>query len=284
MEVSSGIPTITNNDAGAARRMIITAPITGSQGLAFAGGGMIQLNNNTITYTGPTAVNGGTFLDFGGLPAANIGGGAGRNITVNAGSTLRFGALSNALLNRIVETSDVIVLMTGGTGNALNFGSSTGANLPNAFLGNWASNGAKCEYTGTLTPASDAYRLGSSNSSGLLGIRSVLSGSQGLIVGGRVNLVAANTFTGDTTIPTGAKLVIGNNLALQHSALDVGSAGGTFACAAGTASGKITGETAATSPTFGGLKGSRNLSAAFTASSGGNNESNLAATPSPASR
>jgi fibronectin-binding autotransporter adhesin len=93
-----------------------------------------------------------------------------------------------------------------------------------------------------------------------------------------LNLVAANTITGDTTLRTGAKLVIGNNLALQNSALDVGSSGGTFALAAGSNGGRITGETAATSPTFGGLKGTRNLSSAFTASSGGNNETNLAAT------
>ena len=127
--------------------------------------------------------------------------------------------------------------MTGTTANNLDFSSSTGANLPNAFLGNWASNGAKMEYSGTLTPASDAYRLGGKGSSGLLGIvgTNKLTGTRGLIVGGtgasgiRVMLAGANDFTGDTVINTGARLTLGNNLALQNSALDVGSAGGNFA-------------------------------------------------------
>jgi hypothetical protein len=91
-----------------------------------------------------------------------------------------------------------------------------------------------------------------------------------------VNVGAANTFSGDTVISTGAKLTLGNNFALQHGALNVRSAGGNFALAAGTNGGRITGESAASSPTFGGLSGSRNLLAVFT-NSVGNNETNLAA-------
>ena len=98
--------------------------------------------------------------------------------------------VNNAVLNRIVETTDEIGVMINTTSNNLDFSSSTGANLPNAFFGNWASNGAKCEYNGTLTPASDAYRLGFPNASGLLGMRQPLTGTRGLIVGGgRVELV-----------------------------------------------------------------------------------------------
>lgn len=285
LEVLNGTPTITNNDLGGGRRIEITAPLAGTQGLAIAGGGTVVLNNNTTNYSGPTTIAGGSFLFFGGLANANIGGGttAGRNITINAGGGVQFSALSNVILNRIVETAAEITVMSGTTSNNLDFSSNTGANLPNAFLGNWANNGAKMEYSGTLTPAANNYRIGGTHSSGLLGIRSLLTGSRGLIVGGtggsgiRVNLVAANTFTGDTIIRTGAKLTIGNNLALQNSALDVGAAGGNFALAAGTNSGRITGETAAASPTFGGLKGSRNLLSVFT-NAASNNETNLAAT------
>jgi autotransporter-associated beta strand protein len=172
--------------------------------------------------------------------------------------------------------------MTGATANNLDFSGSAGANLPNAFLGNWAGNGAKAEFSGIITPASDNYRLGAKGSSGLLGIvgTNKLTGSQGLIVGGtggsgiRVELAAAQNFTGETVITTGAKLTLGNNLALQNSALNLGSAGGTFALSTGTNAGRISGDVAAPSPTFGGLKGSRNLYAAFT-SAGGNNESLL---------
>ena len=86
-------------------------------------------------------------------------------------------------------------------------------------------------------------------------------------------LAGANDVTGDTVINTGAKLTLGNNLALQNSALNLGSAGGSFAL---NSAGTVTGATVAASPTFGGLIGSRNLLTAFT-NAGGNNESNLAA-------
>jgi autotransporter-associated beta strand protein len=276
---------ITNNDPGDARRLVISRPVAGTNGLTIAGGGVVQLTSSTSSYTGPTSILAGSLLDFGGMSNASIGGGtvAGPNISVAAGSAVRFNTLDQSLLNRIAATADEITVMSGATGNALDFSAATGTNLPNAFFGTWASNGAKMEYTGTLTPAADHYRLGGKGSSGLLGIRSTLTGTQGLIVGGtgasgiRVNLVAANTFSGDTVIRTGTKLTIGHNLALQNSALDVGAAGGTFALAAGTNAGRITGETAAASPTFGGLNGSRALLSVFT-NSGGNNETNLAAT------
>ena len=286
LATSSGAPTITNNDVGETRRLVISRPLAGTNGLTFAGGGVVLLGSNSTSYTGATRILNGSFVDFGGIPNANLGGGAaaGRNISLSAGSIVRFNAPDNALLNRLVETTDEITVMTGSpNGSPLDFSSSTGANLPNAFLGNWASNGAKTEYNGVLTPAADNYRLGGKGSNGLLGIRSLLSGTQGLIVGGtgatgvRVNLVAANTFSGDTVINTGARLGIGNNLALQNSALDTGAAGGSFSLAAGTNGGRITGETAASSPTFGGLKGSRNLLTVFS-NSASNNETNLAAT------
>lgn len=276
---------ITNSNPGDARRLVISRPVAGTNGLTIAGGGIVQLGSSASSYTGTTSILGGSLLDFGGIPLANIGGGsaAGSNISVAADSSVRFNLLSQALLSRITATADEITVMSGSTSNALDFSTATGASLPNAFFGNWASNGAKMEYSGTLTPAADHYRLGGKGSSGLLGIRSVLAGPQGLIVGGtgasgiRVNLVAANTFSGDTVVRSGAKLTIGNNLALQNSALDVGSSGGTFALAAGTNSGRILDETACSSPTFGGLKGSRNLLSVFT-NSGGNNETNLAST------
>jgi autotransporter-associated beta strand protein len=103
-----------------------------------------------------------------------------------------------------------------------------------------------------------------------------------LMVGGtggsgiRVELAGANNFTGDTVINTGAKLTLGNNLALQNSALNLGSAGGFFALSNGTNTGRITGDVASPSPTFGGLIGSRNLIAAFSTTAG-NNESLLSA-------
>jgi autotransporter-associated beta strand protein len=278
LDVTSGIPAINVTQAG--RSLTIQSPLTGTKGITKTGPGRLVIDA-AMNYSGVTTVAAG-MLDLGSV-LLPIGNGDPRSIAVSAGAVLRRNTLDNALLNRLIETNAEITVMSGTTSSALDFSGSSGADLPNAFLGNWASNGAKMEYSGTLTPAADNYRLGGTGSSGLLGIRSLLTGPQGLIVGGtgasgiRVNLVAANTFTGDTVIRSGAKLTLGNNLALQNSALDVGSAGGTFALAAGTLGGRITDETAAASPTFGGLKGSRNLLAVFTNSSG-NNEANLVAT------
>jgi autotransporter-associated beta strand protein len=284
LDVTSGAPVVDVTQVN--RQLTISSQVTGNDGLAKNGPGVLTLSSTATNYTGNTTINGGV-LDFAAATMNSIGGGAGvRDITVVAGAAVRRNTLDNAFLNRLAETSDEITVMTGPGGatannNPLDFSSATGANLPNAFLGNWAGNGAKVEYTGTLTPASDNYRLGGRNSNGLLGIRSVLAGPQGLIVGGtgvsgiRVNLVAGNTFSGDTVITTGAKLTLGNNFALQNSALNLGSAGGNFALAAGSNAARITGETAASNPTFGGLIGSRNLLAAFT-NAVGNNETNLA--------
>ena len=61
---------------------------------------------------------------------------------------------------------------------------------------------------------------------------------------GTVTLSGANTFSGDTRVSTGT-LAVNNNLALQNSALNW--LGGTLT------------ESGATTPTFGGLKGSANL-------------------------
>jgi autotransporter-associated beta strand protein len=278
---------VSGGTTGAARATISGQIRTssGTAGLTKNGAGYLALSNASNAWNGNTVINGG-ILDLAGMTNVNLGAGVGvRDITVAAGAAVRFNALSNAFLNRIVETASEIGVMTGTTANNLDFSSSTGANLPNAFLGNWAGNGAKMTYTGILTPASDNYRLGAKGSSGLLGISgtNMLTGTQGLIVGQtgasgiRVNLAGAQDFTGDTVINTGSRLTVGNNLALQNSVLDVGTAGGNFSLAAGTNAGRITGETAAPSPTFGGLKGSRNLLAVFSAS-GGNNETNLAAT------
>jgi autotransporter-associated beta strand protein len=255
----------------------------GTAGFEKTGAGILTLSSASNAWNGPTVVLDG-MLDLTGITNANLSGGSDRNVTVAAGAGIRFNALSNTFLSRIVETSDEITVMTGGTANNLDFSGAAGANLPNAFLGNWASNGAKTEYSGTITPASDAYRLGGARSNGLLGIvgTNKLTGVRGLIVGGtgangvRVELAGANNFTGNTIISSGAKLTLGNNLALQNSTLDLGSAGGVFALSNGLLSGRTTGSTASPSPTFGGLTGSRNLLSAFS-SAGGNNEQLLAA-------
>jgi autotransporter-associated beta strand protein len=293
LAVASGAPSITNTDATAARRLMIGSRIESSQGLDIGGGGMVWLQNTTTGYGGATRIHNGSFLDFGGIPNANIGGGAaaGRNISLSAGSTVRFNALSNALLNRIVETTEEITVMTSSLGTAvtLDFSGSAGANLPNAFLGNWASNGAKADIQATIIPAADAYRFGSVGSDGLLGIASTLSGARGLIVGGnRIILTAANTNRGETYVRNGARLVLGDPLALQNSVLNTGvsTSTGMLSLSDGTGGGgaAAVGAKSTPNPVLGGLTGSRNFSSminqgsasATTSGNAGNNTGTLA--------
>ena len=256
----------------------------GTGSLTKNGDGLLFIGSATSTWGGTTTINGG-LLDFAATNHANISGGSGRDITVAAGAAVRFDALSNAIFNRIVETTSEIGIFSGGTANSFDFSSTAGATLPNAFLGIYATNGAKGEFSGTITPGSNGYKLGAFGSEGLLGIvgSNKLTGTSRLTVGGtggsgiRVELAADNNFSGNTVITSGAKLTLGNNRALQNSALNLGSAGGTFALSTGALSGEITGSSASPSPTFGGLIGSRNLYSAFS-SSAGNNEQLLANT------
>ena len=262
----------------------------GTGSLTKTGGGMLIINGTTSTWGGNTNINAG-ILFLGGNNENNIGGGSARNITIASGAGIQFNALSNAVLNRIVETTDEITVMTGTTGNAFDFSSSTGATLPAAFLSNFATNGAKAEISGIITPGGGAYRLGAPAQSGALGIRqeSLLSGNNQLIIGGnRVVIVGAHTFTGDTTIRNGGRLGLSaagtvdvpntNSLALQNSVLDLGApaATGQIFLEASTTAGPITGSNPSSvggtkSATFGGLKGSKNLVSAFVTGNTGNN-------------
>ena len=297
LSTTSGTPTITNNDVGGGGRMDISAQVSSTQGLTKEGNGFVYFSGGTSassSWSGNTTVSGG-ILHLGGINLANIGGGSGRNISVAADAGIGINTLNNAALNRIVETTAEISVLTGGHNNALDFSSGTGATLNNAFLGSSFTNGGKAELGGIITMANN-YRLGAPSGlqNGTLGIKdtSLLSGSNGLIIGGnRVVIVGNHTFTGDTTLRDGARLGLAgrdadgvslrnNSNALQNSVLDLGglAATGQIFLEAGTTAGPITGATtsangATKSATFGGLKGSRNLYSAFLFTGPGNNTS-----------
>ncbi len=246
----------------------------GTGSLIKTGGGTLVLGGSTSTWGGSTTISEGV-IDFAATNIANIGGGSGRNISMAGGTALRFNALSNAVISRIVETTDEITLMTSNTGNDLDF-SSTGANLPGAFLANWASNGAKVEYSGSLIPGGNTYRLGAPYAKGVLGIVSILSdgGSPNSLLinergAGAVILTAANTFSDTTVIRSGGRLILGDNLAVQNSIVDTSN--GTLYLSTGAAIGAVTGDTLADSPTFGGLVGNVDLSTFIGSGSAGVN-------------
>lgn len=260
---------------------------TGTAGLTKEGAGALAITNALSAWNGTTTISAGCFdMSAGGMPLANMGGGSGRNIIIGSGASLRFdGKLSNTILNRLDENANEMFLLTEGEGsttpnpNNLDFSSSTGANVPNAFFGGYHSTGNPSVYSGILTPASDNYRLGASsfgNGCFVMNNSATMTGTQGLIVSGNVLLIGAKTFTGDTVIRAGAKLGLsaytGSNeaLSLQNSVLDTTASAGTLWLEQG-GSGQPTGVSLTRSATFGGLKGNKNLSAVVTASSGGNN-------------
>ncbi|MEI6605639.1 MAG: autotransporter-associated beta strand repeat-containing protein [Verrucomicrobiota bacterium] len=264
------ISAVIGNNAGSGTVNLVKA---GTQPLYLSG---------VNTYSGNTYVNSG-ILDFGTTTPA----GSGHNINVAAGASVKFTALNNTLLNRLVSTTDEItIMMADGNTNAIDFsGANGGTYFPNAFLGNYVGNGGKTQYgvASGLTPADGIYRLGSLSSSvSPLGMNIVLADGaspRSLIVGASVvHLTGTNTFSGDTVIRSGGTLVLENPLALQNSAWNTGDTNGanTGSLGLNNAAGFMTGGVNVTSPTFGGLKGSRDLTTAFTFANGFNGDNRQA--------
>jgi autotransporter-associated beta strand protein len=221
--------------------------------------------SGTNTYTGSTYINSGVLTISGSM--TSFGGNA-RNIHIAPGAAIRTGTFDASFYGRLVQTNEEVGLFSSNAAANVDF-TATGANMPNAFFGSWNGNNANFNYTGLITPANNTYRLGfAQGTGGYFSIGSgvaanALIGNNDLIVGGsRVVLVGTNhTFTGTTTMRTGSRLVLANDLALQNSILDLGDSGGSFLLSASV--GAPTGAAATTSPVLGGLAGSRNLSAAF---------------------
>jgi fibronectin-binding autotransporter adhesin len=220
--------------------------------------------SGTNTYTGSTYINSGLLTISGSM--TSFGGNA-RNIHLAPGAAIRTGTFDANFYGRLVQTNEEVGLFSSNVAANVDF-TASGANMPNAFFGSWNGNNANFNYTGLITPANNTYRLGfAQGTGGYFSIGSVaanaLKGNNDLIVGGsRVVLVGTDhTFTGTTTMRTGSRLVLANDLALQNSILDLRDSGGSFLLSASV--GAPTGAAVTTSPVLGGLAGSRNLSAAF---------------------
>ena len=220
--------------------------------------------SGTLSYGGGTTVAANAAIGFSTANVTGLGVGSvslGQNTTV-----LRTGgSLNNAFLTRLAATTNTITIIgnNAGSGNALDLsGTNGGVNLPNASLAFWDNVGTMSfAFTQPITAGSNGYRFGSTRAGNIINITTtanVLSGTAGLqlITGslGNLNITNANNYTGNTiNNASGKTITIGTSLAIQNSAIDSAGAG-TFTLAAGV-----------TTPTIGGLIGSKNTSALFVA-------------------
>ena len=212
LTVSSGAPVINVVN----RTATISTVIDGTQGFIKQGVGTLVLANAANTFTGDISVNAGTLR----FNSAGAIGGTGRNIYAATDAVVAAGyAMDNGFLNRIEESDKVFTIaLSAASGKALDFSSSTGANLTNATLGAVSAQ----LFTGTLTPNSNTYRLGGGNSSLTLNTANILTGNSGLVVGAAgtswsVVLAQANNYTGGTTLQNGLLQFANNGLGTSGS-------------------------------------------------------------------
>jgi autotransporter-associated beta strand protein len=181
------------------------------------GSGTLILSGNNSSATGGMTLSGG-LTQF--ESAASINGTA-KNVTVNAGSTVVFGASFGAGnlpagLDRIAGSSAGVIAADNYAATNLDFNTPA---LTAAFLGTVGS----VNYTGTLTPAGTTYRLGGGGGTLTMANTNAVTGGNALIVNGNVVLAAANDHDGGTTLNSGS-LTFGNDSSLGSGTFTIAGA------------------------------------------------------------
>ena len=240
--------------------------------------GAAQTTNRTIVLSGTT---GGAVIDQSGSSglvkfSSNIAAtGSGNKTLTLQGSTGGTGELSGVISDFAANTATT-ALVKAGTGTWTLSGTNTytgGTTLSAGILGinataalgtsgnitfsggtmQFASGGSGADYGARIKNSASAIILDTDGQSVTFAGAMDSSNTLGLTKNGTgtLSLSAANSYTGTTTVNAGT-LALGSNLALQNSTLDTSGAG----CI--TLAGGIT------TPTLGGLSGSKDLSSGIT--------------------
>jgi fibronectin-binding autotransporter adhesin len=272
--------TATNN-LGNANILTISKALANGTSVAINGS-----NGSPVVLTGTlgnitASVGSGNALGFSSTAVTNLANGS---ISVGTGGAtiMRTGGnLNQEFLNKIATTTNTFTIVgnNAGTGNALNL-----TNFPNASLAFWDNVGTvSFGFTGAITAGSNGYLFGSTranntiNIGGTTGIgavtNNILSGTAGLtfITGSlgsnTLNLWGANTYSGNTINNASRTITLRNNLSMQNSAIDTSGAG-TYVLGTGSSGTNGNGGAQITTPTIGGLIGSKNLRTAVIANAG----------------
>jgi autotransporter-associated beta strand protein len=212
LNTTTGTPQITVNTLGANKNVTLNVGIHGTGGFLKSGIGQLILAGTDNNWTGTTSVNRGTLTFANGGSLANVAAGS---VLVNVAGAINYtpGVTDATFLSKISTSSTGAIAITA-TNAATNFDFTTGTlgTLGNMSIGAVLNN--TVTYTGTITPAASTYRLGGGG--GTIQVNSALIGSNSLIVGNGTNANgtvilnhSANTYTGTTTIATGATLQVG---------------------------------------------------------------------------
>jgi autotransporter-associated beta strand protein len=204
----NGVTTLVKNGNG-------TWVLSGNN--TFTGG--VSVNNGVLEFTNPGAIGGNTLSGAG---SVNVGSGGAVAFGTGFAGQLQSG------LNRVSPLSTGTVALTGSTAENLNFdGGTGGADLPTASLGAYGH----VNYTGTLTPFGNVYRLGGGGgvlnlpNGGLTGPRSLVigGGGPGASLAGNANLNGVVVLGGASDYNGGTQLLPGAILsATSPAALGVG--------------------------------------------------------------
>ncbi|NBW96543.1 MAG: hypothetical protein EBR28_07375, partial [Planctomycetia bacterium] len=239
--------------------------LSGAGGLVKNGDGRLSVLGSTATFTGTTAVNGGT-LDVGRI-GGTFGSGA---IAVSGASFIQAsGTLTQAVVGDAAGISargGDLVVNVGGSGAPIDLDASGAGGLGQMIFGSPTADSRvivrnqigidNAAGTGAITVNSGTAGTASAELSGVVG-NGGAGGDNGFVKfgGGRLVLSAANTITGVSKATAGV-VQLANPLALQFSTIDT-TGTGTF---------DVTG---IASPTIGGLSGSGALASVITAGYGG---------------